>query len=248
MGVRRDVTLANLSLMGTDWHVRQMRRRQTPEFDAAAAAPIWRGSTDSSTVPISAEPATAWPRPAGPVFAETLAELDSIPGYTQLQPGTTMSAGKLVMHFGSNIASRSDLVTALLIHDNLGKRPIYFAITAATFPEQTLGLGGHLLTQGMVRKVMADSIVAGGQISDSEYLGMVDMARTKALMFGTYHTDTATRPRPGGWYDPPSADMLGTYLQLYAAFAPVLQAHGDSTQAAQAMGIAEQVRKAIQGK
>jgi transmembrane protein TMEM260 (protein O-mannosyltransferase) len=248
MGVRRDVTLANLSLMGTDWHVRQMRRRQTPEFNAAAAAPIWRGSTDSSTIPLSAEPATAWPRPAGPVFAESLAELDSIPAYTPTPAGTTMAAGKITMHFSAAYASRSDLVTALLIHDNIGKRPIYFAITAASYPEQTLGLAGHLLTQGMVRQVMPDSIVAGGQITDSEYLGMVDMARTKALMFGTYHTDTATRPRPGGWYDPPSADMLGTYLQLYAAFAPVLQAHGDSVHAAQAMGIAEQVRRAIQGK
>ena len=29
-GIRRDVTLANLSLMNTRWHLRQLRRRQTP--------------------------------------------------------------------------------------------------------------------------------------------------------------------------------------------------------------------------
>jgi hypothetical protein len=248
MGVRRDVTLANLSLMGTDWHVRQMRRRVTPAYDPAGAAPLWRHATDTSTAAAGAEPATTWARPTTPVFAESPAELDSIPTYTQLQPGTTMKAGTLTMHFAGQIASRSDLVTALLIHDNLGKRPIYFAITAATYPEETLGLQGHLLTQGMVRRVVADSLVAGGQISDSQYLGMIDMARTRALMFGTYHTDTATRERPGGWYDPPSADMLGTYYQLYAAFAPVLLQHGDSAQAARASAIAEQVRRAIQGR
>ena len=29
-GIRRDVTLANLSLMNTEWHLRQLRRRETP--------------------------------------------------------------------------------------------------------------------------------------------------------------------------------------------------------------------------
>jgi hypothetical protein len=151
------------------------------------------------------------------------------------------------MRFNGEYATRSDFVTALLIHDNIDKRPVYFAASAAFYPEQTLGLAGHLLTQGMVRKVLSDSIKIGGEISDSEYLGPVDMARTKALMFGTYHTDTATRERRGGWYDPPSADMLGSYMQLYGAFSPVLQQHGDTARAAESMRIAEKVRAAIQG-
>src|SRR6185503_7531177 len=58
MGVRPDITLANLSLMGTDWHVRQMQRRETPVFDAAAAAPIWRQSRDSSGTPLANAAAT----------------------------------------------------------------------------------------------------------------------------------------------------------------------------------------------
>jgi Protein of unknown function (DUF2723) len=248
MGVRRDVTLANLSLMGTDWHVRQLQRHLTPLFDAGNAPRIWRQSHDSAAHPLASPPAAQWQRPTSPVFAETLAELDSIPQWTQLSPGTTMVAGDLTMHFSGNLASRSDLVTALLIHDNLGKRPIFFAITAATFPEQVLGLTGHMVTQGMVRKVMADSVRAGGEITGSEYLGMVDMARTRTLMFEVYHTDTATRQRPGGWYDPPSADMLDTYMRLYGAFAPVLQEHGDSARAAEALSIAERVRKAIEGR
>ncbi len=249
MGVRRDVTLANLSLMGTDWHVRQMRRRETPLFDPAKAAPIWRPGTDTSGQTLGVAPALGWTRPTSPVFAESLAELDSIPGYTPLQPGTTMVAGNLTMHFGGKYATRTDIVAALLIHDNLGKRPIYFSITDAYYPEQSLGLGGHMLTQGLVRKVVADTVRVGGEIADSEYLlGPVDMARTQALMFGTYHTDTATRERPGGWYDPPSADMLGTYLQLYGAFAPVLAEHGDTVHAQQAVRIAEKVRKAMQGQ
>jgi hypothetical protein len=248
MHIRRDVTLANLSLMGTDWHVRQLQRRDVPLFDAARAAPLWRQAGDSASVPLGTARVRQWQHPAGPVLAETPGELDSIPAYTQLQPGTVMKAGSLSMRFAGDVPSRSAVVAALLIHDNIAKRPIFFSMTAALFPEEELGLGGHMLTQGMVRKVMADSVVVGGEISDSQYLGMVDMARTKALMFEVYHRDTATRERPGGWYDPPSADMLGIYLRLYGAFAPVLQQHGDTAGAAEALRVAVGVRKAIEGR
>ncbi len=247
MHVRRDVTLANLSLMGTDWHVRQMRRRETQTFDPAGAAAIWRPGTDTAGRQIGGGGPQTWTKPTEPVFAESIAALDSIPGYLPIEPGTSMVTGNLVMHFSGRYATRSDLVTALLIHDNLGKRPIYFAASAAMYPDQTLGLSGHLLTQGMVRKVIADSIKLGGEIIDSEYFGPLDMERTKALMFGVYHIDAATRQRAGGWYDPPSADMLETYLRLYGGFASVLAEHGDSARANESMKIAEKVRTAITG-
>ena len=35
-GIRPDVTLANLSLMNTEWHLRQLARRVTPAFDPVA--------------------------------------------------------------------------------------------------------------------------------------------------------------------------------------------------------------------
>jgi hypothetical protein len=248
MGVRPDITLANLSLMGTDWHVRQMQRRSPPPFDPAKAAPLWRAGTDSSGQPLAGGATASLTSPTTPVFSQSIAFLDSIPAYTALQPGTTMAAGPLTLHFNGQYATRSDLVTALLIRENIGKRPIFFSLTTARFPEQTLGLNGHMLTQGMVRKVMVDSIKTGGPIADSEYLlGPVDMPRTRALMFGTYHTDTATRDRPGGWYDPPSQDMLGTYMQLYGAYAAMLQQQGDSVHAAESLAIAEKVRRAIIG-
>src|SRR6185295_14114912 len=41
-GIRPDITLANLSLMNTEWHLRQIARRETPPFDPARADKIWR--------------------------------------------------------------------------------------------------------------------------------------------------------------------------------------------------------------
>jgi hypothetical protein len=51
-GIRRDVTLANLSLMNTRWHLRQLQRRQTPPFDPAGAAALWKPRPSESGVPL----------------------------------------------------------------------------------------------------------------------------------------------------------------------------------------------------
>src|SRR5690606_24124513 len=63
LGVRRDVTLANLSLMNTDWHLRQLRRRPIEDFDPGAAAAIWRPGSDSAGSPIGEAAAGGWVRP-----------------------------------------------------------------------------------------------------------------------------------------------------------------------------------------
>ncbi|HEY4319806.1 MAG TPA: DUF2723 domain-containing protein [Gemmatimonadales bacterium] len=250
LGVRRDVTLANLSLMGTDWHVRQLERRVTPAFDLATAAPIWRQLMSADTAIGGGSPdAIRWQQPHTPALTETIAQLDAIPQWNSFAPGTAIQAGDLTIRFAHDDAvTRSDVVAALLIHDNVGKRPVYFSSSTADYPDVTLGLAGHLVTQGLVRKVVADSVHPGRNVVGSEYLGAVDTARTSALLFHTYHVATITRPRPGGWYDPPSSDMLEMYLRLYATYVPVLQQFGDSGQATRANDIALKVRQAIIGK
>ncbi|MGH7592744.1 MAG: glycosyltransferase family 117 protein, partial [Gemmatimonadales bacterium] len=227
LGVRRDVTLANLSLMSTDWHLRQLQRQQIPVFDPSHAAALWQPHANVGTGSLGSSESRSWEHPTAPVFRESLAELDSIPGVALVPPGFTMVAGTLSIRFGRDTLERSDIATALLIRDNIGKRPVFFSITDADYPDRVLGLSNHLVTQGLVRKLMADSVKVGGEIADSEYLGLVDVDRTRQLLLHTYHTDTVTRERPGGWYDPPSAGTLGIYLRLYGAFAPVLQQRGD---------------------
>ena len=67
-GVRRDVTLANLSLMNTEWHLRQLAPARDPGLRPGRAVPICGGSCRRR------------PRPTTP-GAEPLTqpELDSLP-------------------------------------------------------------------------------------------------------------------------------------------------------------------------
>jgi hypothetical protein len=240
LGVRRDVTLANLSLMNTDWHLRQLRRRELPDFDPATAAPIWRPGSDRDSIPLVGAPAGGWQRPRDPVFNLSLAGLDSIPEVVRT-PGAGVRFDSLQVTFGAEYLTRSDLATVLLIRDNLGKRPTYFSWSDGNFPDQTLGLTPYLVSHGLVRKLMPAPVKPSGAIVESEALGFVDVERSRALMFGTYHPEAAARKRPFGWVDEPSASILSLYYVVYGGMAPVLRQLGDETRATEADRLAQDV-------
>lgn len=247
LGVRRDVTLANLSLMNTDWHLRQIRRRKLDTFDPAAAAALWRPRSDKDSIPLGGPMPTSWPMPTNPVFALTEKQLDSLPEYAKTPKDGGIAVDSLVMRFGGEYLTRSDLAAALLIRDNIKSRPIYFAWSTGAYADNTLGLSPYLVTQGMVRRVMPTPVVPGGAIHLSQNFGYVDMPRTKALLFGTYHHEAATRTRPRGWVDEPSQSIPGLYYLIYYGTAPLFRELGDAASAAQAEKIAEGVRKSLTG-
>lgn len=245
LGIRRDVTLANLSLMNTDWHLRQIRRRETPTFDPATAAALWRPRSDADTVPLGAPAATNWVKPTNTVFAMSIAQLDSLPDYSQTPKNAGIMVDSLVLRFGGEYMTKSDIATALLIRDNLGKRPIYFSWSTGTYPDNTLGLRPYLLSQGMVRKVMPAPIQEGGAIRMTQNFSWVDVARTRALLFGVYHPDAAARDRAAGWVDEPSASILGLYYLVYGGGAEAFRQLGDSVTAAKADSLVLRMRKSL---
>ena len=246
LGVRPDVTLANLSLMNTDWHLRQIRRREIPPFDPAKAAPIWRPRTDRDSLSLGGPPPGGWVQPTTSVFAMSEDSLSVLPEMSA-SPTTSIAFDSVIITFSQQYITRSDLATLFLIRDNLGKRPIFFSWSDGSFPT-TLGLDPYLVSHGMVRKLMPTIVKPGGSIRSSEYLGMVDVDRTRALLFGTYHPEAAARSRPFGWVDVPSASILQLYGIAYGGFAPTLRELGDTVNAIKADNITRGVVNAINGK
>ncbi len=239
--IRPDVTLANLSLMNTEWHLRQLRRRQTPEFDPAASIDLWKPRTDTSGLRVGAAPAAVPRRPTTPVFSLSQDELDSLPEYARVRKGSAFPVtDSLVLAFGDEILDRKDLATIFLIRDNLGKRPIYFSWSAGGFPDETFGLTAHLISQGLVRRLSPVPVQPDANIVLSP-MGYTDVERTRALIATEYRWQSATRERPIGWVDPPSASILRMYSIVYGGVAETLRAHGDSALATKADSIARRV-------
>jgi hypothetical protein len=231
-GIRRDVTLANLSLMNTEWHLRQLARRETPEFDPAEAAALWR------ELPVPK-------RPTEPALTLPLEEIDSLPEAMRVPPEGGVAFDSLQLRFGQDVLLRQDLATIFLIRDNLGKRPIFFSWSDGGYPDQTFGLSPYLVSQGFVRKLMPVPVMASDSVVLSPGLGYVDLPRTTKLLWDVYHWRTATKYRPAGWVDPPSGSILQLYSVVYGGTSETLAKAGDKTLAARADSVAREVSEEL---
>ena len=234
-GIRPDVTLANLSLMNTEWHLRQLARRQTPAFDPSRADPVWRG------VPVPARPTT-------PALKLGMAEVDSLPEAMQVPNKGGVSLDSIQVRFGQDVLLRQDLATIFLIRDNMGVRPLYFSWSDGGYPDQTLGLSPYLVSEGFVRKLMPTAVQPNDSISLSQGLGYLNLRRTSSLLWDVYHWKTATRARPFGWVDPPSGSILQLYAVVYGGVARSYEPAGDTVKAARADSIAREVNRELGGR
>jgi hypothetical protein len=246
-GIRRDVTLANLSLMNTRWHLRQLRRRQTPAFDPAEAAALWKPRPSEAGVPLTdstrgpvASP-TGWTQPTQPVLSLSIAALDSLPEAMQVPANGGLTFDSLQIRFGQEVLMLQDLATIFLIRDNMGKRPIFFSWSDGGYPDQMLGLSPYLVSQGFVRKLMPRPVVASDSIVLSPSLGFLDLPRTEKLLWDVYHWKAAAKDRPHGWVDPPSGSILQLYAVVYGGAAKAFAAAGRGELAARADSVSQGV-------
>ena len=247
-GIRRDVTLANLSLMNTRWHLRQLQRRQTPVFDPAAAASLWKPQPAESGVPLTdslggSASRSAWPHPKAPVFSLTTAQLDSLPEAMQVPENGGVTFDSLKIAFGQDVMMLQDLATIFLIRDNMGKRPIFFSWSDGGYPDQTLGLSAYLVSQGLVRKLMPKPVTATDSIVLSPSLGYIDVPRTEKLLWDVYRWPAAARDRPRGWVDRPSGSILQLYAVVYGGAAKAFENAGRKDLAVRADSVARGVTK-----
>jgi hypothetical protein len=245
-GIRPDVTVANMSLMNTEWHLRQLKRRVTPPFDPSNSIELWRPGPDSVGIALGDSTATSqgWVQPTTTVLDMRISEIDSLPEYVQA-PNRAIQYGNVTLRFQRQYLDRKDLATIFLIRDNLGKRPIYFSWSAGSFPDATFGLTPYLVSQGFVRKLYPAPVVPGGPIIQSAGMGYLDVDRTKALLNKAYRWQSAARDRPRGWVDEPSRSILELYGVIYAGVAESLRQHGDSASAVQADSIAVAVARSL---
>jgi hypothetical protein len=217
-GVRKDVVIANTSLLNTDWYTRQLIRRPVYDYDEEKGPAIYKGKK--------------WVKPVGSPLKMTPAQADSVPAYMIVDKAIGLGAGTDLRWTldpkrmsgdgnGNGLLQRADIFVLRMISDSYPGRPFYFSRTSGPYARE-LGLGDNVITQGLAAKVFVPPKESKGDTLFVQGDGWIDVGRTKALW-----SDVFTAPkaliRRGDWIDQPSIGIPYLYFATGVQLAEVLQ-------------------------
>ena len=137
---------------------------------------------------------------------------------------------------------KADLLVLYMIRDAWPQRPVYFSRTSGGYANE-LGLGNHMLSQGLARKLLPTTPVPGRDTVQVAGEGFMDLARTTTLWTEVFEGPKALIAR-GDWVDEPSVGIPDLYTITGIMLSDALQRTGRPQLAQQVLGTAQQVAKA----
>ena len=233
-GIRTDVRVVNLSLANTDWYLLQLKHgspRGAKPLELKVSDAELRGIT---YVPVDSVDVAV---PAGPeqrrLYDDARRSGVSLPATPsdslrwRMKPGLTYQ--------GATYLRPQDVAVYMIVIDNYGKRPMYFALTVD--PAEMIGLDQNLRLDGLVYRVVP---LKSGSAHD-----FADPGTLYGNLFNTYrYRNTGNL---GVNIDETSLNLLGNYPPLFGRLAiDLAAASADSVSMPDASGVRKRwQRKAL---
>jgi hypothetical protein len=237
-GMRRDVIVACLSLLRTDWYTRQLLRRPVYEYDSLRGPAIYRGKI--------------WKKPSGPPLKLTMEQADAVPSVIELSSPQTFRKEEtdIVVNiqprsFGDFTGfGREDLFVLYMIRDGYPERPFYFSRTTGGYAEE-MGFGPYTVTAGLARKLVPHIPVAGNGIVVVPGEGWFDLETTRALWETVFKAPKSIANRDL-WVDRPSAGIPFLYVRTGLVLTTALAQMGRTAEATRIRAQIERIARATQ--
>jgi hypothetical protein len=223
LGVRKDVTIANTSLLNTEWYTRQLIRREVFEYDKEAGPAAYRDGN--------------WVKPDRGVLNMTMDEADRLPLYRELDRPQLFKKGEIEAMIQPRVLTRADMLVLRMILDN-DIRAVHFSRTAGNLVED-LGLQAYAVTQGHAQKVLPRPAQLGGDIVLVPGEGYVDVKRSAALW--DEFKAPASLIRRGDWVDSPSRGIPFLIFNTGIITSEALARAGNRTKSDEILEVARQV-------
>ncbi len=169
-GVRRDVKIANLSLLNTSWYIKQLKNNDP--YNVGVLKMRLTDDQISQVRPVQWEPIDITiqvPRPGEGNLPQDVVKSLNIRDTSIISAGSITFKMNNTLTFGNVKAVRvQDLMVKEIVEANNWERPIYFAVTCSE--DSKIGLQDYLKMEGMALRLVPEKRTQGQEFINPEIM------------------------------------------------------------------------------